>query len=140
MNDLHLPMAASPHCILIVEDDPDIRRLNAEGLTNSGYRVDAATDGAFAWEALQRKNYDLLITDNDMPRVSGVELVKKVREAHMPLPVIMVSGSVPAAGAREGGSPGVNATLAKPHAIIDLLKIVERILAAAVGAPSNAGA
>lgn len=140
MNDSHFPMAASSPCILVAEDDPDIRRLNAEGLKNSGYCVDAATDGAVAWEALQTKTYDLLITDNDMPIISGIELVKKVRAAHMPLPVIMVSGTMPTQDLKEDGLLGVNATLAKPHAIRDLLKIVEGILATTVGAASSATA
>ena len=71
MNDTNFPMAASPQCILVAEDDPVIRRLNAEVLKNSGYRVDAATDGAVAWEALQTKSYDLLITDNATNSFTG---------------------------------------------------------------------
>jgi YesN/AraC family two-component response regulator len=57
--------------------------------------VDTAEDGEFGWEALQAKNYDLLITDNNMPKVSGLELVKKLRSARMALPVILASGAMP---------------------------------------------
>ena len=64
--------------ILVVDDDPLIRRLNSEVLVYSGYQVDAADDGASAWNALLVNDYDLLITDNDMPKVTGVDLLKKV--------------------------------------------------------------
>src|ERR1039457_4461243 len=51
--------------ILVVEDDPDIRRLNTEVLSYFGYQVDAAEDGEAAWDALRQNNYDLIVTDND---------------------------------------------------------------------------
>ena len=57
-----------PHRILVVEDDISIRRLNTEVLRRSGYEVDAAEDGAAAWEALNADSYDLMITDNNMPK------------------------------------------------------------------------
>jgi DNA-binding response OmpR family regulator len=81
--------------ILVAEDDPDIRRLNTEVLAASGYHVDAAEDGAAAWDALQLDNYDLLITDHDMPKVSGMELLQKLHDSSMKLPVIMATGTLP---------------------------------------------
>jgi DNA-binding response OmpR family regulator len=47
-------------------------------LIDAGYQVDVAEDGATAWAALQLSKYDLLITDQFMPKVSGVELPKKI--------------------------------------------------------------
>src|ERR1035441_3653861 len=84
-----------PQRILVVEDDAAIRRLNTEILTCSGYQVDAAGDGAAAWDALQRNNYDLVVTDNDMPKVTGIELIKKLQDTQMNLPVIMATGTLP---------------------------------------------
>ena len=52
----------SPRRILVVDDDSDVRRLNTEVLIHFGYHVDAAEDGAAAWETLQLKNYDLIIS------------------------------------------------------------------------------
>jgi two-component system alkaline phosphatase synthesis response regulator PhoP len=83
------------HRILVVDDDDDIRLINSDVLTHSGYHVDAAEDGAAAWDTLQRNRYDLLITDNDMPKVTGVELLHKLHAAHMALPVIMATGVPP---------------------------------------------
>ena len=72
-----------------MEEAGDIRQLNAEVLIDAGYQVDVAEDGASAGGALQRHNYDLLITDQFLPKVSGVELLKKIHVARMTLPVIM---------------------------------------------------
>ena len=66
-----------PHRILVVEDDISICQLNTAALKHSGYEVDAAEDGAAAWEGLNADGYNLLITDNSMPKVTGVELLKK---------------------------------------------------------------
>jgi response regulator RpfG family c-di-GMP phosphodiesterase len=66
--------------ILVVEDDAAIRQVNQEVLTYSGYHVDGAEDGAAAWAALQQINYDLVVTDNDMPKVPRVPKVTVTRE------------------------------------------------------------
>jgi DNA-binding NtrC family response regulator len=79
----------------VVEDENDLRQLTAEVLIDAGYQVDVAEDGATAWSALQLFKYDLLITDQFMPNLSGVELLKKIHDAHMTLPVIMATGFLP---------------------------------------------
>jgi len=81
--------------ILVVEDERDLRQITAEVLIDAGYHVDVANDGAAAWSALQLSKYDLLITDQFMPKVSGVELLKKIHAARMILPVIMATGFLP---------------------------------------------
>ena len=75
--------ARAAHRLLVVDDDISLRQLSAELLSHSGYEVDAAEDGAAAWEALGAESYDLMITDNKMPNLSGVELLKKLYAAHM---------------------------------------------------------
>jgi len=52
-----------------------LRHINAGMLEEAGYKVDTAEDGQAAWEALCRNHYDLLITDNFMPRLSGLDLI-----------------------------------------------------------------
>jgi DNA-binding NtrC family response regulator len=83
------------HRILVVEDEHNLRQLTAEVLIDAGYHVDVAKDGATAWSALQLCPYDLLITDQFMPKVTGVELLKKIHTARMSLPVIMATGFLP---------------------------------------------
>ena len=81
--------------ILVVEDNRDIRRFNAAKLINSGYHVDGAKDGAVAWDILQFNRYDLLITNQHLPKVSGVELLHKIHAARMALPAIMATRNLP---------------------------------------------
>jgi DNA-binding response OmpR family regulator len=122
--------------ILVVEDDEDIRRLNAEVLAGSGYKVDAAADGAIAWGILQYNQYDLLVTDYHMPKMSGVELLKKVRAAHVVLPVIMVSGTMPIEKLKQHPWLQIDATLAKPYTPDELLARVREVLSAITTAPT----
>jgi two-component system chemotaxis response regulator CheY len=128
--------ARSNHCrqrILVVDDDGDIRRLNTEVLAGSGYKVDAA-DGASAWEILQLNSYDLLLTDHDMPKVAGVELLKKLHAARMTLPVILASGTIPMKELSRHPWLQIDATLLKPYTPDELLATVRKVLFATYGA------
>lgn len=116
--------------ILVVEDDAAIRQLNTEILTCSGYLVDAAEDGAAAWDALQRNNYDLVVTDNEMPKVTGVELIKKLQDARMILPVIMVTGTLPDEEFAHYPCLQPAVTLLKPYTFDELLNAVKAVLRA----------
>jgi DNA-binding response OmpR family regulator len=88
--------SVNPPCrILVVNDDHDRCQLTVDVLVSSGYEVDAAVNGAAGWEALKANHYDLLITDNKMPKMTGVELIEKVRLTRVGLPVIMATSSLP---------------------------------------------
>ena len=69
--------------ILVVEDERDLRQITAEVLIDAGYQVDVAENGRAAWDALQLTKYDLLITDQLMPKMFGVALLKKIHAARM---------------------------------------------------------
>jgi CheY-like chemotaxis protein len=139
ISQLGEPIGASLRCptkplcrVLVVDDYRDIRQLSTEVLINSGYAVDAAADGVAAWEALQIKAFNLLITDNDMPRLTGVELVRKLRSAHMALPVILATGRLPAEELAQNPSLQLAALLPKPFSPEDLLGTVTNVLSARV--------
>ena len=117
-----------PHRILVVEDEEDIRRLNFEVLIHHGFHVDAAEDGAVAWHALNTDYYDLLITDHDMPHVTGVELLKKLHGARMDLPVIMATGALPQSEFTRYPWLHPAATLLKPYTVAELLGTVRAVL------------
>ena len=114
--------------ILVVEDDRDVRELNTNVLSRSGYEVDAAEDGAAAWEALSADSYDLLITDHHMPGLTGFELLKKLRAARMTLPVILVSGTMPTEELNRHPWLQIEATLLKPYVMAELLEAVKAVL------------
>ncbi len=128
-----------PHRILVVDDEPDLRRLNAKVLESSGYKVDTATDGQAGWEALRAarhapESYALLITDHNMPGLTGLALIKRLRAARMALPVIMATGTLPAEElfARYDWLKPV-VTLTKPYSIEQLLGTVKMVLRTADG-------
>jgi CheY-like chemotaxis protein len=83
------------HRILVVDDSSSLRQLKVNLLVDSGYDVEEARDGADGWEALQTGHYNLVVTDNTMPRMTGVEMIEKLRSARMTVPVIMATGFMP---------------------------------------------
>jgi DNA-binding response OmpR family regulator len=117
-----------PKRILFVDDEPMIRQLHKEVLSDFGYEVKLAEDGAVAWDALQVDKFDLLITDHEMPKLTGVELLEKLHAARVYVPTIMVSGTMPTEELKRHQWPLVEATLNKPYAIGDLLNTVKNIL------------
>ena len=117
-----------PRSILVVDDDPDIRRIDAMALHRAGYHVDTAVDGAFAWDMLGDSDYDLMITDNKMPRLTGMELLKKLYASHMDLPFIMATGIMPAEEFARCPWLQPAATVLKPYAIEELLAAVKKVL------------
>lgn len=123
--------ANSRQRILVVDDDDDIRPLIAGVLAGHGYQVDVAVDGAIAWDTLQRNDYDLLLTDYKMPKVTGVELVEKLHAAHMAMPVIMASGTMPMDELKRHPGVHIDALLPKPYTSGELLATVEKVLNAA---------
>jgi two-component system, cell cycle sensor histidine kinase and response regulator CckA len=116
--------------ILVVDDDISIRQLSTEMLIRAGYEVDAAGDGAAGWKALQGKSYDLLITDNFMPKVTGIEMVKKLHAAGMKLPVIMATAMLPQDEFVSHPWLRTVTTLLKPFRADSLLSAVKKILTA----------
>ncbi len=117
-----------PLRILFVDDEPSIRELGAKALVRAGYEVDTAEDGEVAWGLLQSRRFDLVVTDCDMPRLSGFELLKVLRPAQPTLPVILISGRVPTE--EQTGDPRLRpaAMLLKPFIMADLLETI-RIVA-----------
>ena len=119
-----------PRRILVVDDDSDLRRLYTEVLVRPGYHVDAEEDGAAGWEALQANNYNLLITEYSIPKLTGVELVRKLRAAHMAVPVVLAAGRLPVHELARNPSLQLAATLLKPFAVDALLDTVKNVLRA----------
>ena len=114
--------------ILVVDDDICNRQLITELLIQSGYQADPAADGAAGWEALQAKAYDLLITDNYMPKVTGLEMVKLLRGRSATLPVIMATGAIPTGELQRHPWIKISAFLIKPYSVGHLLRTVKKVL------------
>ncbi len=116
--------------VLLVDDDPVILQLEAAILRRAGHQVEVATDGQSGWQALLAAHYDLLVTDCQMPRMTGLELVLQLRAARMTLPVIMASGSLESLDTdRLTQAPArIHAFVQKPFTISQLLGAVKSAL------------
>jgi len=125
------------HRVLVVDDEPLIRKLNAEVLLEAGYQVDTAEDGAVAWAALQLFEYDLLITDNNMPNVSGLDLLEKLHGGGLMVPVIMATGTPPEEEFDQAPWLQPAVILLKPYTLTELLGSVRQVLRAFAGVPDR---
>lgn len=79
--------------VLVADDSITVRELERKLLLNRGYQVDVSVDGMEAWNHLRAFPYDLLVSDVDMPRLNGIDLVRRVRQDQKmnALPVIIIS-------------------------------------------------
>jgi len=123
----------SPHRILVVDDDSDVRQLSVDVLAGSGFDVEGVKDGAAGWDALQAGSYDLVITDNKMPRMTGIEMIEKLRAARMALPVIMATRHLPMHEFARNPWLKPDAILERPFTNDDLLETVKKVLSASDG-------
>ncbi len=114
--------------ILYVDDEPQLRKLVELVLARSGYEVNTAADGAEGWEALQHSHYNLLMTDHDMPSLTGLQLATKARQAAMRLPILLTSGSADLNLDPSWGTLEFVTFLPKPFAVDVLLETVARAL------------
>jgi PAS domain S-box-containing protein len=118
----------SPRRILLVDDDSDTRRRSLDVLAGAGYEVQAVKDGAAGWEALEAKSYDLIITDNKMPRMTGMEMIEKLRSARMGVPVILATAQAPTHDFDRKPWLKPDVTLERPFCNEDLLGAVKGVL------------
>ncbi|MBX3166795.1 MAG: response regulator [Candidatus Eremiobacteraeota bacterium] len=114
--------------VLLVEDEVSLRQLALKVLSKHGYRVTCAENGEQAWQTLQGEEFDLLVTDVQMPKMTGNELVKRVLGARPELPVLMMSGYNP-----EGQVPEEVSFLSKPFTPQQL---VEKVAALHLAPPT----
>jgi len=131
--------AQTPH-ILVVDDEPDIRRLVCEILEDEGYQVATAENAGAARELKKVKAPDLILLDIWMPDTDGITLLKEwVAEEAMLCPVVMMSGHGSVEAAVEATRLGAYDFLEKPLSLAKLLLIVERALEASSLQMENAG-
>ncbi|MBV5276070.1 MAG: sigma-54-dependent Fis family transcriptional regulator [Lamprocystis purpurea] len=121
----------SANHILVVDDEPDIRRLVQEILEDEGYRVSGAESGNAARLALRERRPDLILLDIWMPDLDGISLLKEwSQDEGLPCPVIMMSGHGTVETAVEATRLGAYDFLEKPLSMAKLLLTVERALEA----------
>ncbi len=125
MNEPHLN--GKPH-ILIVDDEPLVRRSLSELLTLSGYAVSTAGDGKEALELLKTYTADVVITDIKMPQMSGIQLLKEIKSTNSDIPVILITGYGSIESAVEAMREGAYDYVTKPIVDTEIKIVIERLI------------
>jgi DNA-binding NtrC family response regulator len=106
--------------VLIAEDESNLRLVLQKELERLGYRVHAAPDGEAALRKLEESNVDVLLCDINMPRIDGMELLRRVYQRPNPPEVIMLTGQATVETAVEAMKLGAYDYLTKPYRINEL--------------------
>ena len=110
--------------ILVVEDDPNTRKLMCAVLKRSGFAVHSAVNGVDALDVMDRQHIDLIVLDVMMPEMDGYALTQALRSADMQLPILMVSAKEAPRDRRKGFRVGTDDYMVKP---VDEEEMVLRI-------------
>lgn len=114
--------------ILVVDDEADMRLALSNVLTRTGHQVKEAPEGETALNTLATGDFDLMLLDMRLPGMDGIQILKRARESHPDLPVIMVTGYGSVDSAIEVMRLGASHYLAKPFSNKELVDSVQRIL------------
>lgn len=124
------PLPQGHECVLFVDDEESLARLGGEMLESLGYYPVVRMSAAEAWQAFQvaPERFDLLITDQTMPGMSGELLACECQRLRPALPVILCTGSDQALSADEARSRGITEFVLKPLMLRDLAHTIRRVL------------
>src|SRR6202050_2514121 len=114
--------------VLIVDDEPNLRKILSAQLSRDGYEVMTAEDGEQGLAALREHHIDLVITDLKMPKVDGMTLLHEALALDPDLPVVMINAPAPAARAVEALKTGAFDYLTKPFDKDEVRQIVGKAL------------
>lgn len=119
------------HSILAVDDSASMRKMVSFTLSGAGYHVVEAVDGQDALEKAQTQTFDLVLTDQNMPRLDGLGLTRKLREqaAFKSTPILILTTESNDEMKQAGRAAGATGWLVKPfdpHRLIEIIKKVIR--------------
>jgi len=113
--------------VLVVDDMASIRSVVMALLKSEGFEAFGAGNGQSALDLLSKKQFDLVLSDWNMPEMNGSELVQKIRATHKNLPIVMVTAENDPGRVTELRDLGVNGYLIKPFKPAALLAVLGRI-------------
>lgn len=116
--------------VLVADDEIHIIHVVAIKLRNNGYDVIAANNGAEAYDLACREKPDVVVTDYQMPLMTGIEFIMKLRENEPTrnIPVVLLTARSFSVSPEQQESLGVSACLSKPFSPKELLKTIQDIL------------
>jgi two-component system cell cycle response regulator CpdR len=116
--------------ILLAEDDESMRRFLAGALERAGYQVASFADGAEAFKRLQVEPFTLLLTDIVMPEMDGIELARRASEIDPDIKIMFITGFAGVTLNTDNSAPKDAKVLSKPFHLRDLVREIDRLLAA----------
>jgi two-component system, chemotaxis family, chemotaxis protein CheY len=116
--------------ILSVDDSSSIRQMVSFTLKGAGYEVVEATDGQEGLDKAKAKVVDLVLTDQNMPRMDGLTLIKNLRAmaAYKSVPILMLTTESGAVMKAEGKAAGATGWIVKPFDPTKLLEVVKKVI------------
>ena len=114
--------------ILVVEDDVQIADMLTEALTNRQYQVDVAHDGEIAWDWIEAFEYNLVLLDITLPKMSGIRLCQQLRDRNSVIPVLMLTARDTIADKIIGLDAGADDYMVKPFDLNELMARVRALL------------
>ncbi|CAO3441185.1 response regulator [Azospirillum endophyticum] len=112
---------SNPLRVLVVDDEPPIRRFLRTSLAAQGYDIVEAEDGTKALQEVRRRSPDLLVLDLGLPGIDGLEVIRRLRGSGASLPIIVLSSRVDEAGKVEALDLGADDYVTKPFGVEELL-------------------
>jgi DNA-binding response OmpR family regulator len=125
--DRPVPAPRRSRRVLLVEDDPSVRRAVARALRTSGFDVTAVADGEQVLSVLTAVRPDVLVTDVSMPGMDGLEVVRTLRVRGVQVPALVVSARDEVTDRAAAFDAGADAFLAKPFGLPALLSRVTEL-------------
>ena len=123
-----------PKSVLVVDDMLSMRTVITSLLMSSGYKTMEAGSGNLGFQLMQSNSFDLIISDWNMPGLTGAQFVSSIRTKDAVIPVVMVTAEAGRERILEMRKIGVNGYILKPFKPQALLDVVDRIL---IGKPKN---
>lgn len=116
--------------VLIVDDSVSVRQMVEATLKSAGYTVTAAKDGLEALNLCKTKSYDFVLTDQNMPNMDGLTLIKSLRTlpAHMRTPIVVLTTEASDAMKAQGRAAGATGWMVKPFDPNKLLEIANKVM------------
>jgi two-component system phosphate regulon response regulator PhoB len=114
--------------VLVVDDEPSVRQFIAAVLSRKGWSVVEASDGPAALSLVATRRPNVVVTDYEMPELSGVELARRLRSVDPQLPILMVSGHPDAAAGILSVPGGHTAFAVKPFSPDELIAGIETLV------------
>ena len=116
--------------VLAIDDSASIRQMVAFTLKSSGYEVVEAVDGMDGLDKAKAKSYNLVLTDQNMPRMDGITLIKNLRAMpqYKTVPILMLTTESSDAMKQQGRAVGATGWLVKPFDPQKLIEVVKKVI------------